>query len=162
MSSLPPELDFSTQHGRSATPERMNEAMDYLLGLIKTVQAVVPDFQSAIDQMKAVGLDRVDEFLTPLLATAQTTVDAITALQASMDSDAFRAALLADAVAGAIAGSFNDPTQRASLIDDVIAEIATRQLYIETGAGSAGATLTAGTAAPSGGADNDLYVQTAP
>jgi hypothetical protein len=142
----------------------MNAAMAYIVSRFAAVESIVPEFQSAIDQMKAVGLDRIDEFLTPLLTTAQATVDAITALQASMDTDAFRAGIVTDATAAAIAGSFNDPAQRASLIDDVIAEIASRQLYIEAGAGAAGASLDSGSAPPDNatGADGDFYVQTTP
>jgi hypothetical protein len=164
MSTLPPELDFSTADGREATPERMNRAMAYIVQRFKAAESVVPEFQTAIDQLKATGLERLDEVLTPLLTSAQAMSDEIVAIRDALATPAWRAALLADAVAGAIAASFNDPAQRAALINDVITEIGVRNLYIKTGAGSAGATLTAGSAAPDNatGANGDIYVQFTP
>jgi hypothetical protein len=159
MSNLPRELDFAAD--RDASPDRMNAAMDYIVQRFKAIESVKPQFESAIQQLKTVGLERIDEFLTPLLTTAQGMVDEIVALEAALSTDAFRAALLADAISGAIAGSFGNAAQRASLIDDVIAEIASRQLYIEAGAGAAGIHLSAGSAPPSDadGADGDIYIQ---
>lgn len=156
----PKELDFSTPDGREATPERMNRAMDYILARFKAFESVVPEFESVINQLRATGLERLDEVLTPLLADAQGMRDDIAAIKTALEDPAWRDALIADVVeAGLI-----DPVARAAFIDDVITEIASRQLYIETGAGSAGANLTSGTAAPNNadGADGDLYVQFVP
>lgn len=160
----PKELDFSTPDGREATPERMNRAMDYILARFKAFESVVPEFESVINQLRATGLERLDEVLTPLLADAQGMRDDIAAIKTALEDPAWRDAVVEDAKTAAIAASFGDAVQRASLIDDVIAEIASRQLYIETGAGSAGANLTSGTAAPNNadGADGDLYVQFVP
>lgn len=157
MPSLPKELDFSTPDGREATPERMNLAMEYIQAQIKALQSVVPEFESVINQLKATGLERLDEVLTPLLVSAQSMVSQITAITEAVNAPEWRADLIADVVAVGLV----DPAHRAAFINDVIAAIDARDLYIRAADGTADVAMFTGAAAPSNalGKDGDLYVQ---
>jgi hypothetical protein len=98
MSSLPPDIDFLTN--RKATPERMNLAMAYLYGRLNQASALQPEFQSAIDELQATGLQRLNDTLTPLVLRAQadaaqldqilaawTTGSVLVALKAAIEAD---------------------------------------------------------------------------
>lgn len=82
MSSLPLELDFSTPLGRVATPERMNQAMKYLVARLKAVESLTPDVEAALATLNQLGLDRIAQVLTPIFDNA-TAINAV--LQAIQD-----------------------------------------------------------------------------
>ena len=66
--SLPPDLDFDRD--RSGTSERMNRAMEFLYRLLQTAVAQRPEFETAIAQLRGVGLDRLNEVLAPVFLEA--------------------------------------------------------------------------------------------
>jgi hypothetical protein len=66
---LPAVLDFDRD--REASPARMNRAMEYLYLRLAAATALQPEFESAIAQLQAVGLDRLNEVLGPIFADAQ-------------------------------------------------------------------------------------------
>jgi hypothetical protein len=68
-SGLPIELDFDKDD--DASSERMNRAMLYIVGLIRSVLALKPDYQVAIDQLVGIGLERISLVLTPVFSAAQ-------------------------------------------------------------------------------------------
>lgn len=76
--ALPDELDFVVKP--QATPTRMNEAMEYIVARLRALEAVTPDFIAAIDQLKAVGLERLTEALVPIFEEAQSIGDALQAI----------------------------------------------------------------------------------
>lgn len=80
---LPTELDFTTPEGRKATPERMNEAMSYIVARIKAVEAVTPAINNVVETLRTVGLDRLQEALAPVFLDAQALA---TELQAISDA----------------------------------------------------------------------------
>lgn len=143
MPTRPPELEFATADGREATPERMNRAMDYILGRLKAAESVVPEFESALNQLEATGLTRLNEFLTPLFNEATAMRDAIEVIKLGLEETAWRTALIADVKAA------------------VIADIEAANLYVKAGAGATDATLYAGAGTPDNalGQDGDLYVK---
>ncbi|WP_019833771.1 hypothetical protein [Sphingomonas sp. PR090111-T3T-6A] len=75
---LPSEIDF--QADDDASPERMNRAMTYLMGQVRTVLALKPDYQAAIDQLMSLGLDRLNQILSPLLLQGQADAAALAQL----------------------------------------------------------------------------------
>lgn len=66
--TLPAEVDFNKD--RAADPERMNRAMAYLLGRIAANDAFRPSWQTELDGLRQIGLERIDASITPLVATA--------------------------------------------------------------------------------------------
>lgn len=84
--SLPRELDFALDS--KASPARMNLAMEYIVAKIRALEAVSPDFAAAVDQLKAVGLERLTEVLAPIFVEANNLADALAAIeQAWIDND---------------------------------------------------------------------------
>lgn len=69
--ALPADLDFTADP--AATPDRMNRAMIYLLGQVRIAQAQVKSYQTVIDELRALGLSRVADALTPVFQQAQDT-----------------------------------------------------------------------------------------
>jgi hypothetical protein len=96
MSSLPREVDFSADP--AATPSRMNKAMEYLIARLRAVEAVQPEFLSRLDELKAVGLDRVTEVLTPIFDDAQDIADSLQAIKDQWAADTLPDQVVADAV----------------------------------------------------------------
>jgi hypothetical protein len=66
--SLPPELDFAKD--REASPDRMNRAMTYILDRLRQAIAVKADYELAIEELRASGLQRLSEALQPVVANA--------------------------------------------------------------------------------------------
>lgn len=66
---LPPEIDFLKD--KSATPERMQRAATFLYLLARAAAATKPEYEEAIRQIQAIGLERLNEVLTPILLLAQ-------------------------------------------------------------------------------------------
>lgn len=69
MSSLPPELDFTANP--AATPARMDEAMGYIASALRRAESLRPDFEAAIERLRAIGLERLDAVLSPIFVDAQ-------------------------------------------------------------------------------------------
>ena len=69
MSSLPAEVDFFAD--RSATEERMNRAMAFLVAWLRRVESVQPEFLAVTAELKTVGLQRLDAVLSPIFVDAQ-------------------------------------------------------------------------------------------
>ncbi len=82
--TLPTELDFSED--RDASPERMNRAMRYLMGQLRVAQAQVKSYEVVIEELRALGLTRVADALTPVFVQAQETGEAIEAIYAGLES----------------------------------------------------------------------------
>lgn len=78
--SLPPELDF--ERNKSGSPARMNLAMEYLYLGLKAATAVKPEYDDAIRQLQGVGLERLDEALTPIFADATTLAQELAGIRA--------------------------------------------------------------------------------
>ncbi len=95
MSSLPTELDF--QKDRSASPARMNLAMEYILRRIAGLEAIQPEFERVIEQIRAIGLSRVTDVLAPILADAERIAEELAALRAQLEQDGI-ATIVIDAV----------------------------------------------------------------
>ena len=85
ISALPSEIDFSADP--DASPDRMNRAMKYLLGQVRVAQAQVKSYQAVIDELRALGLERVADALTPVFQQAQATGDAIQAIYDNLASN---------------------------------------------------------------------------
>ncbi|MXO64852.1 hypothetical protein [Altericroceibacterium endophyticum] len=100
VTTLPREIDFSAN--RDASPERMDRAMLYLLGQIRVAQAQVKSYETVIDELRALGLSRVAEALTPVFIQAQSDAKAINRIyQDLLGSDALDAYLPRDEAAAA-------------------------------------------------------------
>jgi hypothetical protein len=123
MSTLPNELDFATNSGREATPERMNRAMEYLLGLVRALQASRPEFEAAVEQLRAIGLERVTEVLNPIFDQATAIKAALVSIQDEWTASTLPAQVQANAISAVTAafadyrlrymGAFEDaPTER--------------------------------------------------
>lgn len=109
MSSLPSELNFSADP--AATPARMDRAMTYIIARLKAVEAVQPDFLAAIDQLKAVGLQRVTDALIPVFDQANGIADALEAIRATWEADLLPAQVVAETTA-AVTAAFADYRHR--------------------------------------------------
>lgn len=109
MSSLPTELDFTKDP--AATPQRMDAAMEYIVARFRALEAIHPEFQSVIDQLKGVGLERVTEVLTPIFQEAQQISDALDALYEEISEDATLEQITAD-VTDAVVDEFADYRHR--------------------------------------------------
>ncbi|WP_140867706.1 hypothetical protein [Sphingomonas oligophenolica] len=79
--ALPRELDFAVD--RAATPARMNRAMLYIVAWLRRVESVQPDFLFAIEQLKGIGLDRLNEVLTPIFLDAEAIATQLATIQAA-------------------------------------------------------------------------------
>lgn len=77
--SLPAEIDF--QSDRRATPDRMNRAMLWIYAQLRIAQAQAKTYETAINELRALGLDRVSEALTPVFLQAQEIGASLEALQ---------------------------------------------------------------------------------
>lgn len=111
MSSLPPELDFSSPLGRIATPERMNAAMAYIVARFKAVEAVTPDVEAALATLKTIGLDRITEVLTPIFDNAEAMAAALQQIQDDWTGSTLPATVQANAIA-AVTAAFADYRNR--------------------------------------------------
>ncbi|MFA7597019.1 MAG: hypothetical protein WCY92_11755 [Novosphingobium sp.] len=76
--SLPSEIDFQTD--RRASPERMNRAMLWLYAQLRIAQAQAKSYEVAINELRALGLERVTEALTPVFVQAQEIGQALEAI----------------------------------------------------------------------------------
>lgn len=137
MPQRPPELDFSTDPGRVASPKRMNDMADHILGRFRALEGQRPEWNAAIEQLKAIGLTRVTEVLQPIFDTAVAIGAELEALRDEQTSTAWRDQLVAD----------------------VVASIVDQGLFVRCGAGAEGLTLYSGADLPPGGEGNpgDLY-----
>lgn len=79
MSSLPIELDFSTASGREASPERMNRAMEFIMGRFRAIEALAPEIDSTLNTLRELGLVRIAEVLAPIF-------DQATAINATLET----------------------------------------------------------------------------
>ncbi|MBB6191507.1 hypothetical protein FHS51_001734 [Sphingobium wenxiniae] len=97
MSSLPSELDFDKD--RSATPDRMNRAMDYIIARLRALESSQPEFSAAVEELRRLMLDRMAEVLIPAYQQVNTIRQELEAIQTEwVDAgfgDALAAALLA-------------------------------------------------------------------
>jgi hypothetical protein len=91
--TLPTELDFTLNP--AATPERMDAAMTYIVARIRALEAIQPEFQSVINQLRAVGLERLAEALTPIFTDAQEIIAVLEQARDEYEEDAFKAAQIA-------------------------------------------------------------------
>ncbi|GEM_PF-5691954 len=64
MSNLPVDLDFSVD--RSASPERMNRAMSNIDARLRALETYKPNFDAELALIQQVGLDRLNNALTPV------------------------------------------------------------------------------------------------
>lgn len=109
--SLPPELDFDRD--REASPARMNRAMEYLFLRLGAATALQPEFESSIVQLQAVGLERLNEVLTPLFVNAISIADQLEAIRASW--------LAGEPLANLLDGLADDVTARIATVDAQLA-----------------------------------------
>lgn len=66
---LPVELDFVKDD--EASSERMNRAMLFLYLLARAAASVKPDYERAIREIQAIGLERLNEVLSPIFFETQ-------------------------------------------------------------------------------------------
>ncbi len=91
--TLPVELDFAANP--AASPARMNEAMSYIVASLRRIESVQPDFLRAIDQLRGIGLDRLNEVLNPLFVDAQAIAAELEAIRTAVIEGDTLAAFLA-------------------------------------------------------------------
>lgn len=65
---LPPEIDFDRD--RDASPTRLNRAMAWLYGQLIVAQSIAKTYEGAVEEVRALGITRMDEVLTPNLQLA--------------------------------------------------------------------------------------------
>jgi len=142
MPKRPSEAEFATDRGRVASPARMNEFSDYLLQRMAALEATRPEWESAVAELKAVGLSRVTEVLQPIYDNA---------VAIGVELEQLRAALAA-------------PDFRAELIAETVAAIVEQGLFVRCGEGAEGLTLYSGAGLPDGqaGQAGDLYAYVEP
>lgn len=135
--ALPVEIDF--EKDRSATPKRMNVAMQYLDARFRALEAIQPEYQSVIDQLRGVGLERITEVLTPLFTDAAQTKAAIDAFLDSLQADS-TVEDLTGAVTQAVVSAFADYRHRYQGALDEAPEVredgtpvAVGDMYFDTG-----------------------------
>ena len=110
--SLPPELDFDRD--RDASPARMNRAMEYLYLRLGAATALQPEFASALKSLQGVGLERLNEALTPIFLDAS---------EISARLDAIRTAWLTGQPLTALLTSLDaQVTARLGAVDALLAE----------------------------------------
>lgn len=117
--ALPTELDFAKK--TAATPARMNEAMEYIVSRFRALESIQPEFQSVINQLRGVGLERLAEALIPIFENAEAIEADLEAIQATYAADTFKAdqiaALLTTLRAG-VAAEFDTLAKMAAKIVD--------------------------------------------
>lgn len=109
--SLPPELDFDRD--REASPARMNRAMEYLFLRLAAATALQPEFESSIVQLQSVGLERLNEVLTPIFINATGIADQLKAIRAAW--------LTGEPLANLLDGLADDVTGRLTTVDAQLA-----------------------------------------
>lgn len=85
--------------------------MTYLIARIKAVEAVQPEFLSKLEELRALGLERVTEVLQPIFDDAQAIGEALQAIKDEWDADTLPAQVVADATA-AVTAAFADYRHR--------------------------------------------------
>ncbi|MDD3799356.1 MAG: hypothetical protein PHE36_09290 [Novosphingobium sp.] len=140
MPDLPTDLDFSTTEGRRATPVRMNRMSEHVAARLRALEANRQNWDAAVAQLKALGLERVTAVLQPLFDQAVADAAAISATRAAIE----------------------DPQWRAQLIEDVTDALIAAGTFVK--AGTPGITLYSGTEAPPAntGAEGDIYIYVEP
>jgi len=83
--SLPSEIDFEAD--RDATPARMNRAMAWIQAQLRVAQATAKTYEAVIADLRALGLARVAEALTPVFVEAQQIGASIAAIQAQWEDE---------------------------------------------------------------------------
>jgi hypothetical protein len=103
MSSLPPELDFSTPSGRDASPERMDKAMTYIVQRFRAVEAKAPEIDATLDSLRQLGLVHIAEILQPVFDDAAGIRDALAAIQTEWTTSLLPQQVRADVSADVVA-----------------------------------------------------------
>lgn len=65
----------------------MNVAMDYIVARFRALEAINPEFQSVIEQLKAIGLERVTDVLSPIFEQANQIADQLEAIKDTWEND---------------------------------------------------------------------------
>jgi hypothetical protein len=89
----------------------MNEAMGYLLALIRALQASRPDYDAAITQLQTIGLERVTDVLNPIFDNAEAIQATLQAIVDDWSTSTLPATVTANAAA-AVAAEFADYRNR--------------------------------------------------
>jgi hypothetical protein len=120
----------------------MNAFADYILQRFAALEAQRPEWESAVDDLKANGLSRVNEVLQPIFDEAVAIGAELSTLRDELASPAWRTALIADVVADLVASG----------------------QFVKCGAGNEGLTLYSGAAPPDPATaqPSDLYVYVEP
>lgn len=63
MSGLPPELDIDPR--KSFSKDVVDKAFGYIAGKIRALEAFAPDWQEAVNNLRAFGLQRINEAIMP-------------------------------------------------------------------------------------------------
>ncbi|MXO66255.1 hypothetical protein [Altericroceibacterium endophyticum] len=116
MASLPSDLDFEKDN--EASPARMNRAMLYIANQLRAALGQRQSIEQAIEELRGLALDRIDQALTPVFLQAQGDAAAVhaiyAALQAGNTLDAYlprsEAAQLAPLASAALTGTPTAPT----------------------------------------------------
>ena len=134
--ALPREVDFAAD--RSASPERMNRAMSYLVAWLRRVEAYQPELKQIIDELRGVGLQRMAEVLTPIFLDAVATGESLRAIRDGWEADLLPAEVAARA-ARDVAQLLADYRHRwlgahasAPTVDDVGAPVTIGTAYFDT------------------------------
>jgi hypothetical protein len=64
MTTLPPEVDFKVD--KSASPDRMNRAMEHLVARLAALETYKPNFDALFAQLQQVGLNRINDGILPV------------------------------------------------------------------------------------------------
>lgn len=83
--SLPSEIDFEAD--RDASPARMNRAMAWIQAQLRVAQATAKTYEAVIADLRALGLARVAEALTPVFVEAQQVGANLAAIQAQWEDE---------------------------------------------------------------------------
>lgn len=141
---LPRELDF--QADTRATPARMNQAMEYILARVRAVEALKPRVDSAIEDLRRFGIERVAEILTPIFTEAMQIQEELQAIRTAWNLEEYFDDNIAAAGAAAeeAAASLALATIKASLaVDAAVAA----EGYKNTATGAAATSVAASGAA---------------
>jgi len=153
MSSLPAEVDFTANP--AATSARMDQAMAFLVAWLRRVESVQPEFLAVTEQLKAVGLSRLDAVLSPIFLDAQGISAQLAAIRTAWLTGQPLTQLLNDLSA--------QVTGRLASVDgklgDVDALLAANFASVTTQLGNNSATVTAQLAANSTSVSNQLAAQ---
>ncbi|MGE5563124.1 MAG: hypothetical protein ACM3ZV_07410 [Bacillota bacterium] len=107
--ALPPELDFHSHP--EATPDRMDEAAQYLLARIRALEAGRPAFEAALDDLRAIGLQRLADSLQPVLDQSTAIRDTLLGIQSDWQESTLPETVRDDAIA-AVTAAFEDYRHR--------------------------------------------------